>query len=112
MKADLVRYTVRGGRRTENAALVAGVFKELHDMKPADLGYLVLELEDGTFLHLVCYEAEDTGGLTSLAAFRRFQERAHDRRDGGGERRPARVIGAFNIDRFANLSDAETAHGG
>ena len=111
MKANLIRYVARDERRAENTSRTADVFRELHAVEPTGVGYLVLELDDGTFLHLVCSEAEDTSGLTSLAAFRQFQDGASDRRVGDVERRPVRIIGAFNVDRFAGITLGKAAHG-
>ena len=71
MGYSVIRYGVKNGSIEENRGLVEKVFEELNRSAPAALQYLVLELEDGEFVHLV---GEEKRGVSAAAA------RAHSRR--------------------------------
>jgi hypothetical protein len=53
MDYAVVRYGVKQAAIEENRALIAKVFQELDQSAPAALRYLVLELDDGEFVHIV-----------------------------------------------------------
>jgi hypothetical protein len=72
MKRTLVRYKAKPDKVAENTALIERVFEELRMSAPADVRYLVLRLDDGSFLHFAERE-DDAPGLQSLEAFRIFQ---------------------------------------
>ena len=69
MPQRLIRYRVKPDKIEENQRLVEGVFRELHAKAPAQVRYLVLQLSDGTFCHLV---DDSTRTVASLDAFERF----------------------------------------
>ena len=69
MGYSVIRYGVKNGSIEENRDLVEKVFEELNRSAPAALQYLVLELEDGEFVHVVGEE----NGRVSAAAARRIQ---------------------------------------
>jgi hypothetical protein len=74
----LISYRTKPEAADGNAALIAGVFRELQAVKPAGIRYLSLRLEDDTFVHFV--EAGDGGGgLTKLPAFQAFQSEIRQR---------------------------------
>ena len=75
----VIRYGVKNGSVEENRGLVEKVFEELNRSASAALQYLVLELEDGEFVHLV---GEESGAspLPQLAAFKAFTEHHGERR--------------------------------
>jgi len=80
MRRFLVRYRTKPERTEENAGLIAAVFEELHAKAPEDVRYLVLRLEDGTFLHFVADETADgRNPIPGLAAFQAFQSGIKDR---------------------------------
>ncbi len=76
----LISYTAKPERAAENRAKIRNVFEALHAAGPAGLSYMVLEGEDGRFMHIV--EATNAAALEALQstpAFRTFAEAAGDR---------------------------------
>ncbi|MGH7125147.1 MAG: hypothetical protein ACREFI_12295 [Stellaceae bacterium] len=72
MRRTLVRYKAKPDKVAENTALIERVFEELRMSAPEAVRYLVLRLDDGSFLHFA--EREDNApGLQALEAFRAFQ---------------------------------------
>jgi len=74
MKHKLVRYKVKPEAAAENRRLVEAVFEALQAESPKDFGYTVIELGDGSLVHLVTDfgdEAFKLGALPSVQAFRR-----------------------------------------
>jgi hypothetical protein len=53
MGYKLIRYSVKDTGLEENRALVAKVFEALDETAPQSVRYLVLELDDGEFVHVV-----------------------------------------------------------
>lgn len=78
MKRTLIRYKTKPERADENAHLVEEVFRELHAEAPGGTRYMVLRLEDGTFVHFVETE-EGTAAIPGLPAFKAFQSGIKDR---------------------------------
>ncbi|GLS34196.1 hypothetical protein SAMN04488498_10965 [Mesorhizobium albiziae] len=74
MKKTLVRYKTRPEDAGDNQRLIEGVFGELHAGPPRDYRYLVLRLEDGTFVHIKMDDAQDADPIHELDAFRKFQD--------------------------------------
>jgi hypothetical protein len=74
MRRVMIRYKVRPEHAAANEELVRAVYEELGRGGSPGTRYATFVLPDGvSFVHL--HEGEDGGnGLTSLAAFRRFQE--------------------------------------
>ena len=74
MKQVLVRYKMKPEQVSENARRIEKVFEELKAKSPAGARYLVLRLDDGTFVHFAAVESADgPHPITSLDAFRDFQ---------------------------------------
>ncbi len=97
MPITVVRYHVKDDRADENQALVEGVFAELEYRQPTRLGYTVLRLADGLFVHTVDIDAgADDTGLTGLDSFRRVGEEIADRVTEPPVLQPAVLVGAYN----------------
>jgi hypothetical protein len=80
MKRTMVRYKVKPEYAEENARLIQKVFEELHAKSPAGVRYLVLRLDDGTFVHLSTTDTEDGASpIPRLEAFGRFQNGIKER---------------------------------
>ena len=96
MTYTLINYNAKPERADENERLIAGVFRELHAERPADLRYMALRLEDDTFIHLVVTNTEGAT-VTSLASFQAFQEKIDERRTGPAQFRTATIVGNYRM---------------
>ncbi len=96
MNPIVIRYSAKPEGADQNAKLVEGVFRELDATKPEGVRYLVLRLEDGFFVHIVAYDEEEEG-LTSLPAFKTFQQEAGEFRAEAPIRRDAEVVGNYRM---------------
>lgn len=90
----VIRYTTKPDRAAENRAAIENVFAELQRVRPADVAYLALELEDGTFIHIATGEH---ASLTGLDAFQAFSAGVRDRVAEGPVRKNARVVGSWRM---------------
>ena len=80
MKRTLVRYRIKPEQVQENARLIKLVFQELKAKSPDGARYVVLQLDDGTFVHFATVESTDGAHpITSLEAFRAFQSGIKER---------------------------------
>ena len=80
MKRTLVRYKIKPEQVHENARLIKQVFQELKAKSPDGARYVVLQLDDGTFVHFATVESTDGAHpITSLQAFRAFQNGIKER---------------------------------
>ena len=80
MKRTLVRYKIKPEQVQENARLIKLVFQELKAKSPDGARYVVLQLDDGTFVHFTTVESTDGAHpITSLEAFRAFQSGIKER---------------------------------
>jgi hypothetical protein len=80
MRQTIIRYTVKPERAAENEAYVSKVFEALARVRPADLRYTTLKLEDGvSFVHIVSYESADEMSLKNLDEFKEFSAHVRDR---------------------------------
>lgn len=59
MKRTLVRYKIKPEQVQENARLIKLVFQELKAKSPDGARYVVLQLDDGTFVHFATVESTD-----------------------------------------------------
>jgi len=103
MGYNLIRYGVKDASIAENRALVAKVFEALTETKPQSVCYLVLELENGEFVHLVSLD-EGSSSLTGLDAFKAFSADHAERRSGPLSRSAAKIVGNYRM-----LADANEA---
>jgi hypothetical protein len=80
MKRTLARYKIKPEQVQENARLIKLVFQELKAKSPDGARYVVLQLDDGTFVHFATVESTDGAHpITSLEAFRAFQSGIKER---------------------------------
>jgi hypothetical protein len=81
----------------ENQRRIEGVFDELRANQPDNVSYLVLRLEDGSFVHVSFHgHAPDAANpIAGLPAFAHFQDGHADRRDGGVNQQRAELVGAY-----------------
>jgi hypothetical protein len=96
MDYTLIRYGVTDTSLAENRALVTKVFMALEEAKPQTVRYLVLELDNGEFIHVVSQD-KDTSALTGLAAFKAFSADHAERRSAPVARSPARIVGKYRM---------------
>ncbi|WP_210211910.1 MULTISPECIES: hypothetical protein [unclassified Mesorhizobium] len=96
MTYNLIRYGVKDASIAENRALVAKVFEALDETKPQSVRYLVLELENGEFVHLVGYD-KDSSELTGLDAFKAFGADHSGRRSTPLARSAAKIVGNYRM---------------
>lgn len=98
MRRTLIRYKAKPEAADSNAELVAAVFAELKAVQPQDMRYLVLRLEDDSFVHLVETTADDgSSRLPKLAAFQAFQEGIRDRCAEPPAPRGATIVGDYRM---------------
>jgi len=80
MTMSLIRYRTRPEAAAENRRLITHVFDALRAQPLPDVRYLVLELPDGHFLHLVDRGPGATGpGIPELPAFKAFRASLEER---------------------------------
>ncbi|MCV3209418.1 hypothetical protein OHD62_22900 [Mesorhizobium sp. YC-39] len=102
MGYKFIRYSVKDSELEANRALVAKVFEALDETAPQGVRYLVLELDDGEFIHIVgeghvVGAGNDASGLTGLAAFEAFTQNHAARRSTPVQRSPVRIIGNYHV---------------
>ena len=84
-KRLVTRYAMQSPEAAdENQRRVEGVVDELSATKPDTVSYIVLRLEDDSFVHVSFHDHGDdeVNPITSTAAFAHFQEGHADRRAG------------------------------
>ncbi|TIR23055.1 MAG: hypothetical protein E5X34_14500 [Mesorhizobium sp.] len=82
------------------------MFEALNEAQPRSVRYLVLELENGEFVHLVGYD-KDSSALTELDAFKAFGAEHAGRRSTPLVRSPAKIIGNYRM--LAQVDEAVPA---
>ncbi len=98
MRRAVIRYRTTPDRTDENERLIQGVFRELAARAPEGVRYLVLKLDDGTFIHFVTTDADDGASpLTGLDAFRQFQAGVRERCAEPPQAVGATVVGAYRV---------------
>jgi hypothetical protein len=80
MKTIMVRYRTNSPENADkNAALVRGVFEQLHASAPGGIRYTSYRAEDGvSFVHIATHEGS-SDALTQLSAFKEFQREIKSR---------------------------------
>jgi hypothetical protein len=94
----VTRYATKSAEAAdENQRRVEGVFQELAVTKPETVSYIVLRLEDDSFLHVSFHNHGDdeANPIASTAAFAHFQDGHADRRAGGVDQQKATLVGAY-----------------
>ena len=97
-KRLVTRYATKSAEAAdENQRRVEGVFQELAATKSETVSYIVLRLEDDSFVHLSFHNHGDdeANPITSTAAFAHFQDGHADRRAGGVDQQKATLVGAY-----------------
>jgi hypothetical protein len=81
----------------ENQRRVERVFEELSESRPDSVSYIVLRLEDDSFVHLSFHNHRDdeVNPIASSAAFAHFQDGHAERREGPVDQQQARLVGAY-----------------
>lgn len=81
----------------ENQRRVEGVFAELEANKPDNVSYIVLRLEDGTFVHVSFHDHtdEEVNPISSTKAFTHFQDGHETRREGPVNQKKATLVGSY-----------------
>jgi hypothetical protein len=99
MTITMVRYTVRPEHAAANEELVREVYAELHETRPDGLRYATFRADDGVgFVHLAVNEADEgPSPLTTVPAFRRFQEGIRERCAEPPVAVELRQVGAFGL---------------
>ena len=98
MRHNLISYQTKPGRAEENRALIEAVFAELAVAKPEKLAYLVLEAEDGTFVHFVTLPTDpENNPMRSIAAFRAFTANGRERQVDEPVVKSARIVGNYRM---------------
>jgi hypothetical protein len=100
MRSVMVRYRVKPDRVAENEALVRAVYEELRDTTPEGLRYATFRLPDGvSFVHfaLEAISGDEPSRLSTVDAFRRFQENIADRLEEGPVVSPLEEIGSYRL---------------
>jgi hypothetical protein len=97
-KRLVTRYATQSAEAAdENQRRVEAVFEELSATKPETVSYLVLRLDDDSFLHVSFHDHRDdeVNPIASTAAFAHFQEGHADRRAGAVDQQKATLVGAY-----------------
>jgi hypothetical protein len=96
MKRTLVRYKTKPETREQNRRLIENVFAELQAKSPEDVRYMVLMLEDDSFLHFVENRGADSP-VPKLDAFKLFQDGIRDRCAEPPHASEATIIGNYRM---------------
>ena len=97
-KRLVTRYSMQSAEDAdENQRRVEGVFAELETTKPGNVSYLVLRLEDDSFVHVSFHDhgEDEVNPIASTVAFAHFQDGHADRRDGPVDQQRATLVGAY-----------------
>jgi hypothetical protein len=95
----VVRYKVKPARVEENERLIARVFAELAERRPAGLRYASLRLADGvSFVHIASIDTEDgSNPLAAIPAFADFTRDIAERCDEPPVGQDARLVGSYGF---------------
>ena len=102
-KRLVTRYRMKSAEAAdENQKRIEGVFAELAQSEPETVSYIVLRLEDDSFVHVSFHDhpEDEVNPITSLASFDHFQDGHAERRDGAVDQQKAKLVGAY-IKRIA-----------
>jgi hypothetical protein len=97
MKHKLVRYKVKPEAVAENRHLVEAVFEALQARAPEDVSYMVIELGDGSFVHLKTDLVEGAFELGELPAFQAFRHGIGERCEELPQSSEASIVGRYRI---------------
>src|ERR1017187_2868565 len=97
-KRLVTRYATQSKEAAdENQRRVEGVFAELEANQPDNVSYIVLRLEDGSFVHVSFHDHGDdeVNPISSTAAFAHFQDGQGERREGGVDQQKGTFVGCY-----------------
>jgi len=97
-KRLVTRYAMQSkDAADENQRRVEGVFTELAESKPDTVSYLVLRLDDDSFVHLSFHNhgEDEVNPIASSTAFAHFQDGHGSRRQGPVDQQKAELVGAY-----------------
>lgn len=97
-KRLVTRYATKSTEDAdENQRRVEGVFAELDATRPDNVSYIVLRLEDDSFVHISFHDHGDdeVNPISSTAAFGHFQDGHPERRQGGVDQQVGTLVGAY-----------------
>lgn len=97
-KRLVTRYAMRSAEAAdENQRRIEEVFAALAAAEPPNVSYLVLRLEDDSFVHVSFHDHGDgeVNPIASTAAFAHFQDGHESRRDGAAVQQTAELVGAY-----------------
>jgi hypothetical protein len=97
MRTVIVQYKTTEAHADTNAALIRGVFEELRTRHPKGVRYSSYRLEGGQrFVHVATIEGAEQNPLTSLAAFKLFQEQLKSRCEEPPIVTEASIVGSYD----------------
>jgi hypothetical protein len=81
----------------ENQRAIEAVFAELEASRPETVSYLVLRLDDNSFVHVSFHDHGDdvVNPITSAKAFGEFRAGLEDRRSSDISQHSATLVGAY-----------------
>jgi hypothetical protein len=94
----VTRYSTKSPEAAdENQRRVEGVFAALEEAKPGNVSYLVLRLDDDSFVHISFHDHDDdeVNPIGSTEAFTHFQRDHSERRSGSVDQHRATLVGAY-----------------
>ena len=91
----LISYTTKPGQAAENREKIEAVFAALHDARPTDFSYMVVEAGEGEFFHIVHATPAALENLQAMPAFQAFSGTVGERQQAPSDRRDARVVGSY-----------------
>ena len=98
MRNLVIRYEAKPERVAENRALIENVFAELASQRPDAIRYMVLELEDGTFIHFAITPDDPAANpLRQTAAFEVFSKDGGERHVSKAVVKQAKIIGNYRM---------------
>jgi hypothetical protein len=98
MRSIVVRYEAKPERAVENRGLIEAVFAELKVTQPENIRYMVLELEDGMFIHFAITPDDPAANpLRQNAAFQAFSANGEERQMYKPLFKKAEVVGSYKM---------------
>jgi hypothetical protein len=96
-KRLVTRYATKSPEAAdENQRRVEGVFEELAANRSDNVSYIVLRLEDDSFVHVSFHDhGDDVNPIASTKAFAYFQDGHETRREGPIDQQKATLVGAY-----------------
>ena len=94
----VTRYATRSAEAAdENQRRVERVFDDLSATRPDTVSYIVLRLEDDSFVHVSFHDhgEDEVNPIASSASFAHFLDGHADRRAGALDQQKATLVGAY-----------------